>query len=145
MMSLSSSAVSASYPRLGTRDQPQGPVRGSRRSPRRILTCVDVLDEGGARCHPAKEFPGQDAGRRHLHAEEGADPPKVILDAISGDRSSRQMEGAADRLSDVAGRDTVFGDTVQADASWSLSSPMATRRPASDRCTAPQRLLPSPG
>ena len=88
--------------------------------PDRVRTRVDVLDESRACGGPAEKLPRRGAGRREVHAEEGADPPEMTLDVIRGDRYDGKGEGAADGLRDVAGGYAVFRDGVQASAGRSL-------------------------
>jgi len=91
--------------------------------PDRVRTRVDVLDESRACGGPAEKLPRRGAGRREVHAEEGADPPEMTLDVIRGDRYDGKGEGAADGLRDVAGGYAVFRDGVQARAGRGLRQP----------------------
>src|SRR5689334_2315115 len=94
--------------------------RSLHRRARRVRTGVDVLDESRAFGVPAEKLPCHGAGRREVHAEEGADPPEMALDVIGGDRCHGEAEGAADGLRDVAGGYAVFRDGVQAGAGRGL-------------------------
>src|SRR6476619_6974818 len=97
----------------------EAPLLGHRRA-RRVRTRVKVLDESRACGCPAEKLPCRGAGRREVHAEEGADPPEMTLEVTGGDRCDGEAEGAADGLRDGAGGYPVFRDGVQAGAGRSL-------------------------
>src|SRR5580693_9183854 len=84
---------------------------------------VEVRDESRAGGCPAEKLPCRVARHREIHAEEGADPPKMTLDIVRGDRCGGKPEGAADSLRDIARGYALFRDSVQASAGRSLREP----------------------
>src|SRR5580693_2961737 len=84
---------------------------------------VEVRDESRAGGCPAEKLPCRVARHREIHAEEGADPPKMTLDIVRGDRCDGKPEGAADSRRDIARGYALFRDSVQASAGRSLREP----------------------
>ena len=100
------------------------------------------MSPGFVGCHPSSSrVSALEAG---LSADKAGHKAEVLARLLGGDGGDREVEMPADHLGDVADLHALIGDRMQHRSRRALSSPRRKRRAESNRCTAGQRLVPSP-